>query len=472
MKTEYSLDDMFILPQLFEGESRSGVELRPRDIVVGRNPIVAANMNAVCGRRMAETLARNGSLGVLPQDMSIETLERILPQIRHANPRWDTPLTVEPEDTLRTVRGLLYKRSHGMVVVVDKNEKVIGIVTDSDLEGRDQYDPVSSVMSSEGMVLVDKDMTDSHAYRLLHSKRVKAAPVVGRNNQLVGITTRSALVRSQFDVFEIENAVTNGLPVAGAVGIGEGAVERASQLAALGACMIVVDTAHGHQKKMGETLRKIRKKVSWLPIVAGNVCTREGVRFLVENGAHIVKVNVGPGAMCTTRMQTGVGRPTFTAVQECADEARTLNRHVWADGGVRHPRDVALYLAAGASRVMVGTMFAGTYESPGEVQVDEQGMYKVNYGMASAKAVDGRTGRLDPFIQAQKQIFREGISTSKVRLKPGMESVTDLLTNLLTGVMSSFTYSGAWDIESFQERVKVGVQTSGGYNEGKPRWNS
>jgi IMP dehydrogenase len=182
-----------------------------------------------------------------------------------------------------------------------------------------------------------------------------------------------------------------------------------------------------------------------------------------------VKVNVGPGAMCTTRMQTGVGRPTFSSVLHCAREAKKHGKHVWADGGVRHPRDVALYLAAGASRVMIGTAFAGTYESPGDVKEDKDGLlYKENYGMASARAVDNRTADLDAFDRAKKGFFREGISTSRIYMREGQESVSAILVEIITGVQSAFTYVGARTLAEFAEKAIVGVQTSAGYGEGTP----
>jgi IMP dehydrogenase len=183
-----------------------------------------------------------------------------------------------------------------------------------------------------------------------------------------------------------------------------------------------------------------------------------------------VKVNVGPGAMCTTRMQTGAGRPTFSSVLACAREAHRRGRHVWADGGVRDPRDVALYLAAGASRVMIGTALAGTYESPGDVKEDRDGRpYKENYGMASARAVSDRTAGLDAFERAKKGFFREGISTSRIYVKEGRESVGAILVDVITGVQSAFTYVGATSIPDFHEKAVIGVQTLAGYGEGKPR---
>src|SRR5205807_9166918 len=184
-----------------------------------------------------------------------------------------------------------------------------------------------------------------------------------------------------------------------------------------------------------------------LPLVAGNVVTAAGVRDLVEAGADVIKVGVGPGAMCTTRMMTGVGRPQFSAVAECAAQARALGKHVWADGGVRHPRDVALALAAGASAVMVGSWFAGTYESPGDLQRDEHGrFYKESFGMASKRAVTARTRGDNAFDRARKALFEEGISTSRMWLDPVRPGVEDLIDEITSGVRSSCTYAGATDL--------------------------
>jgi len=197
--------------------------------------------------------------------------------------------------------------------------------------------------------------------------------------------------------------------------------------------------------------------------------TRVGVRDLVDAGADIVKVGVGPGAMCTTRMATGVGRPQFSAVRECADEARELGAHIWADGGVRHPRDVALALAAGASNVMVGSWFAGTHESPGDLEHDPDGRpYKVSFGMASARAVQQRTEGEGAFDRARKALFEEGISSGRQYLDVDRPGVEDLVDAVVAGVRSACTYAGARTLESFHERALVGVQTRSGYAEGQP----
>ena len=206
-----------------------------------------------------------------------------------------------------------------------------------------------------------------------------------------------------------------------------------------------------------------------MPVVAGNVVTVQGVRDLVAAGADVVKVGVGPGAMCTTRMMTAVGRPQFSAVLECAAEARRLGRHVWADGGVRHPRDVALALAAGASQVMIGSWFAGTYESPGDLMLDEHHRpYKESFGMASARAVAARTSGEGAFDRARKALFEEGISASRMYLDPARPGVEDLLDQITSGVRSACTYVGAATLEELHERAVAGLQSRAGFEEGRP----
>ena len=464
---ELSLEDVFLVPGYFDGSSRLDVDLRPVDFPGGAHPVVSANMNAVTGKRMAETMARLGGLGVLPQDMDLETAARIIKHIKSADPRYDTPLSVSPRATLRDVLGIIRKRAHDMVTVVDDERRPLGIVTHADLRDRDQYSPVGSFMASR-LVTIPVGTPNRDAFLLMEDQRVKAAPVVDAEGRLVGVLTRDDAVR--LELLEPALDARGKLMVAAAVGISAGAAASAARLAELGVAAIVLDTAHGHQRRMIEAIREVRRAIGPLPLVAGNVCTPEGTRALLDAGADIVKVNVGPGAMCTTRMQTGAGRPTFSSVLACAREAHERGRHVWADGGVRDPRDVALYLAAGASRVMIGTALSGTYESPGDVKEDREGRpYKENYGMASARAVSDRTAGLDAFERAKKGFFREGISTSRIYIREGRESVGAILVDVITGVQSAFTYVGAKAVPEFHEKAVVGVQTAGGYGEGKPR---
>ncbi|HEY7042833.1 MAG TPA: IMP dehydrogenase, partial [Nocardioidaceae bacterium] len=206
------------------------------------------------------------------------------------------------------------------------------------------------------------------------------------------------------------------------------------------------------------------------PVVAGNVVSAAGAHELVKAGADVVKVGVGPGAMCTTRMMTGVGRPQFSAVLDCASAAADSGATVWADGGVKYPRDVALGLAAGASSVMIGSWFAGTYESAGDLASDADGrLYKVSFGMASARAVRQRTREQSAFDRARSALFEEGISSSRMYLDPARPGVEDLIDMIVAGVRSAFTYAGASTIEEFHERAVVGVQSAAGYEEGRPR---
>jgi IMP dehydrogenase len=265
----------------------------------------------------------------------------------------------------------------------------------------------------------------------------------------------------------------NKLKVAAAVGINGDVAAKAKFLLDAGADVLVVDTAHGHQKKMIDALKVIKALNPKVPIVAGNVVTAEGTKELIEAGADIIKVGVGPGAMCTTRMQTGVGRPQFSAVLECATEAKKHGKTIWADGGVRHPRDVALALAAGAAQVMIGSWFAGTYESPSDLRKDHDGrLYKESFGMASARAVAARTATEDAFDRARKSLFEEGISTSRMYINQSRPGVEDLIDEIIAGLRSSCTYAGASNLAEFHNKAVIGIQSAAGYTEGRPLFTS
>jgi IMP dehydrogenase len=302
------------------------------------------------------------------------------------------------------------------------------------------------------------------AYEALDVAHLDYAPVVG-DGLLVGVMTRKGALRSA--LYRPALDASGRLRIAAAVGINGDVAAKADAILAAGVDCLVVDTAHGHQERMLSVLRTVRA-LAQVPVVAGNVVTAEGVQDLVEAGADIVKVGVGPGAMCTTRMMTAVGRPQLSAVLECAEATTALGAHTWADGGVRHPRDVALALAAGASQVMVGSWFAGTYESPGDLLVAADGReYKESFGMASARAVSARTGDDAAFDRARKAMFEEGVSASRMFLDPRRPGVEDLLDAITSGVRSSCTYAGARSLREFAERAVAGVQSRAGYEEGR-----
>jgi len=458
-----------MVPSASELSSRMDVDLNPHDGTGTTIPIVVANMTAISGRRMAETVARRGGITVIPQDIPHAVVDSVIKWVKSRHTFFDTPITLSPHQTVADAVSLLHKRAHGAIVVVDGG-KPVGIVTEEDCKSVDRFTQLHQVMSKE-LITISEDLDPRAAFEFLNLHRHKLAPVVSSNGNLVGIMTRIGALRGTLYTPAIDNA--GKLRIAAAVGVNGDVASKAAALIESGADVLVVDTAHGHQKKMIEALNAIRSLGSSIPIVAGNVVTADGTRDLIEAGATIVKVGVGPGAMCTTRMQTGVGRPQFSAVLECAAEAKKLNAHVWADGGVRHPRDVALALAAGASQVMIGSWFAGTYESPGDLQSDVKGkLFKESFGMASARAVAARTNGEDAFERARKSLFEEGISTSRMYLDPKRPGVEDLLDEIIAGLRSSCTYAGARTLDEFADRAVVGIQSSAGYAEGRPLHSS
>jgi IMP dehydrogenase len=454
-----------MIPSRSSVTSRMDVDLRTSDKTGATIPLVVANMTAISGRRMAETVARRGGLTVIPQDIPLPVVSEVISWMKSRHVLFDTPITLEPHQTVADAASLIHKRAHGAIVVVEKN-KPIGIVMEEDWEAVDRFTQVHRIMSKDLMVIPDS-VNAREAFDLLHEKNRRLAPVVNSSGDLVGIITKTGALRAT--LYQPALDAHNRLRIAAAVGVNGDVKAKAEGLIKAGVDVLVVDTAHGHQEKMIEVLKLIRSLDPKIPIVAGNVVTAEGVRDLVAAGADIIKVGVGPGAMCTTRMQTGVGRPQFSAVMECAAEAKKLGKHVWADGGVRHPRDVALALAAGASSVMIGSWFAGTYESPSDLRVDSAGkLYKESFGMASARAVAARTSNDDAFDRARKAIYEEGISTSRMYLDPIRPGVEDLIDDIISGLRSSCTYAGAKGLDEFSEKAVIGIQSAAGYAEGRP----
>ncbi|MCX4727800.1 GuaB1 family IMP dehydrogenase-related protein [Streptomyces sp. NBC_01020] len=469
LKPPYDLtyDDVFMVPSHSAVGSRQGVDLSAPDGTGTTIPLVVANMTAIAGRRMAETVARRGGLVVIPQDIPIEVVTEVISWVKTRHLVLDTPIVLAPTQTVADALSLLPKRAHNAGVVVDEDSRPVGVVTDEDLAGVDRFTQLSEVMSSKDLVLLDADIDPREAFNRLDGANRRYAPAVDTDGRLAGILTRTGALRATLYTPAVD--AQGRLRIAAAVGINGDVAGKAKQLLDAGADTIVVDTAHGHQESMIAAVRAVRALDPQVPIVAGNIVAAEGVRDLIEAGADIIKVGVGPGAMCTTRMMTGVGRPQFSAVLECATEARKFGKHVWADGGVRHPRDVAMALAAGASNVMIGSWFAGTYESPGDLQQAADGRwYKESFGMASARAVRNRTSEESAYDRARKGLFEEGISTSRMFLDPARPGVEDLIDSIIAGVRSSCTYAGANTLEEFAEKAIVGVQSAAGYAEGKP----
>ncbi|HEY6935003.1 MAG TPA: GuaB1 family IMP dehydrogenase-related protein [Marmoricola sp.] len=462
---DLTYDDVFMVPRRSAVASRYDVDLSTSDGTGTTVPLVVANMTAVSGRRMAETIARRGGIAVLPQDIPLEVVEDVVDWVKGRHPVFETPITLAPHETVSDALALLLKRAHLAAVVVDGGRPV-GVITEADCQGVDRFTQVGQVMTTE-IVTVADSVSPREAFDVLAASRHRLAPVVDGAGGLVGLLTRTGALRST--IYQPALDAEGRLRVAAAIGVNGDVAGRAARMLKMGVDCLVVDTAHGHQERMLEALRAVRSAGPSVPVVAGNVVSPEGTHDLIEAGADIVKVGVGPGAMCTTRMMTGVGRPQFSAVLDCVAAAREHGKHVWADGGVRHPRDVALALAAGASAVMVGSWFAGTYESPGDLQRDVDGRpYKVSFGMASARAVANRTSADTAFDRARKSLYEEGISSSRMFLDPARPGVEDLVDEICSGVRSACTYAGAHDLAEFADRAVVGVQSAAGFNEGRP----
>lgn len=463
---DLTYSDVFLVPERSAVTSRLTVSLAPDDGTGATIPIVSANMNSVTGPRLAATLARRGGLGVLPQDMQPQDLDAAIRWVKAQPVAFDAAVDLGPNDTVAAALALLPPvEGHG-IIVHDEHGEFLGAVPAERLATAMPEARLGDLLGGR-LASIDVDELDGPraAFDLMVAAALEFAPVL-HEGKVVGALSRKGALRST--LYDPALDARGRLRVAAALGINGDVAAKARAIVEAGADVLVIDTAHGHQEGMVTAIATVAALDLGVPIVAGNVVTAAAVRDLVGAGATIIKVGVGPGAMCTTRMMTAVGRPQFSAVLETAATARELGAHVWADGGVRYPRDVALALAAGAASVMIGSWFAGTIEAPGTLAVDEKGRaYKESWGMASTKAVRERFDRLDAYELARKTLFAEGISSSKIYLDPLRPSLEDLLDMITSGVRSSLSYAGATTLAEFHERALVGVQSAAGYEEGK-----
>ena len=435
---ELTYQDVFLFQNYFDGYSRSEVNIQPKFNFGTHLPIVSANMNAVTWRRMAETIARYGGLGVLPQDMNIDTLQEIITKIKSASVKYDTPITVKATNTIRDAMWIIHKRSHNRVVMINDNDEPIWIFSENDMKNLDQFSLLGNLKAKK-LVTAKDWISNKDAFNLMDENWVSSLPIVDENNKLIWILTKKDCIRHE--IYKPTLDKNWQLNVAVAVWIH--GFDKIEILYNMWINIFVLDTAHGYQKKMIESIKKFREIYGNEPIViAGNVITPEATRDLIEAWANGVKVWIWPGAMCTTRMQTG-----------------------W----VKEPRDLALALAAWANHVMLGTTFAWTYESTWDIKYDEDGlMYKENYGMASKKAVELRSQKLDNFEIEKRWMYREWISKSKIYLRDWLESVGDIIDTFTTWLRSSMSYVWAKDLEEFYEKAIIWVQTNAWFVEWTP----
>ncbi len=471
---DLTYSDVFMVPSRSGVSSRLDVDLTSTDGLATPTPLVAANMTAVSGRRMAETMARRGGLAIFPQDIPSEVVAESIAKVKDSHVVFDTAVTVGLDTTVGMTLQLIPKRSHGVAVVIDDDHKVLGEIHPHDAEGADRFAQARDVMTTD-VTFVSSEATPAEVFDTLTGQHQQVAIAVDGDDRLVGVMTPKGALRSGIYSPALDDE--GRLRAGAAVGINGDIAAKVRAALEGRADVLVMDTAHGHQEKMISALALARAERDRFEaetgrrvlIVAGNVVTADGCHDLIDAGADILKVGVGPGAMCTTRMQTGVGRPQFSAVLECAAASRERGKSIWADGGVRHPRAVALALAAGAGSGMIGSWFAGTHESTGDQLLDFEGkMYKESFGMASARAVRNRTREQSAFERARAGMFEEGISSSRMYLDPRRPGVEDLMDWITSGVRSSCTYAGARSLAEFAERAVVGVQSGSGYEEGRP----
>ena len=465
IKESLTFDDVLLVPQE-SGVLPNEVDTESyftREIVL-KLPLVSAAMDTVTESKMAIAMAQSGGIGVMHKNLPVEEQAAHVARVKRAESSMIAePISITPEKTIAEARELMMQYGISGLPVVDAKLRLVGILTKRDLLFQDDWKlPVSVVMTADGLVTAPEGTTLRHAREILKKHRVEKLPIVDRQRRLRGlITTKDILKR-----VENPNATLDAkrrLKVAAAVGIGRDATARAEALTAVDVDALVIDTAHGHQDKVVEATRQLRRKYPKLQIVAGNVGTAEGALALAEAGADAVKVGVGPGSICTTRIVAGVGVPQLTAVMECSAALKRRKIPVIADGGIRYSGDVAKALAAGAGTVMMGNLLAGTDESPGEDVLLEGRRYKVYRGMGSLDAM--KKGSADRYFQeAQAKLVPEGI----VGRVPYRGSAREVLFQLDGGVRAAMGFCGASTIAEFRRKARFVKITGAGLRESHP----
>jgi len=463
---ELTYQDVFLYQNYFEWKSRLKINITPNHSFWTKNPIVVANMNAIAGKRMAETMARYGGLVVLPQDMSLETLERVIKYVKNANPKYDTPITVKENNTIRDAMWIIHKRDHNCVIMIDDQNKATWIFKPKDLKNLDQFSLLWNIEKSKLITGIEW-ISNQEAFELMDKNNISSLPIVDKKWILKWILTKKNTIRNEIYSPTLDKNWKLNLAVAVWINSFE---EKVHKLHEWWINIFVLDTAHGYQKSMIENIKKFRKIFGDEPtLIAWNVITEDATRDLIKAGANGVKVWIWPWAMCTTRMKTWVWRPQFTAVYKCSQEAKKHWGFVRADGGIRSPRDMNLALAAWANHVMRWSLFAGTFESVWDVKYDNDGsMYKDNYGMASQKAVNLRNQNTSKFELTKRAMFREGISSSKIYITKWRESVWDIVDEFTAWLRSAMTYVWANNLAEFHDKAIIGVQTNAGFTEWEP----
>ncbi len=469
MKEAFTFHDVLLVPKRSSIRSRRDVDTAGRfsKNIVLKVPIVSANMDTVTEARMAIAMARCGGLGIIHRFLTIEEEVAEVAKVKRAeNVIIENPYTVGPDDTIGGARREMARHSVGGLLVVDRERKLIGIVTERDLQFHDADDtPLHKVMTKK-VVTAKAGLPFEKAQEILRDHKIEKLPLVGPKGEIAGLITAKDLKARKHHP-DASKDKKGKLLVGAAVGVVGDYLERAAALLDAGADVLVVDVAHGHADHVIEAVKKIKKRFPSAELVAGNVATYEGARDLVAAGADGIKVGVGPGSICSTRIVSGSGAPQLSAIIECAKITRERGIPVNADGGIRDSGDIAKALAAGASSVMLGSLLAGCDESPGWPVVRDGQRYKVYRGMASLGATLSRKKKdnpedLDPIEIAE--VVPEGVES----MSPYKGPVADVVFQLIGGVRSGMSYSGARSLQEFWDKHEFVRITPAGWAESRP----
>ncbi len=465
-----TFEDVLLVPQRSSIHSRKDVTTKTR-LVPGINlsiPIVAANMDTVTETRMAIAMAQSGGIGILHRFMTIEQqVECVLRVKRSESIIVDLPLTISPQASVEFARQRMDEEDVGGLVVVDEENHLLGILTNRDVLLAQNLDvPVSRLMTPrERLVVASKDESLEEARRKLFEHRIEKLPLVDEDDRLAGLITAQDIVKIQEHPGATKDS-QGRLRVGAAIGVHPEDMERAMGCQAAGVDVLVVDIAHGHSDHVIQMVRRLKESFPTLPVIAGNVATAQGVRDLAEAGADAVKVGVGSGSICTTRIVTGFGVPQLSAIMECAEAAKVLNLPIIADGGIRNSGDLTKSLAAGASTAMLGGSLAGTDESPGATVIRAGTRHKIVRGMASLSAnIKRRTlDKGELAIEEWGEVVPEGVEA----VVPYKGPLADVLHQLIGGLRSGLSYAGAVSIQELWEKAEFVRITAAGMQESQP----
>ncbi|KRG29589.1 IMP dehydrogenase [Salegentibacter mishustinae] len=430
-------------------------------------PIVSAAMDTVTESRMAIAMAREGGIGVLHKNMTAEQQALKVRKVKRAESGMiidpvTLPITANVSDAKTSMR----EHSIGGIPIVDEDGKLLGIVTNRDLRfEKNLKRPIAEVMTSENLVTVAEGTSLDQAEDILQEYKIEKLPVVNDNNKLVGLITFRDITKLTLKPNANKDSFGR-LRVAAAVGVTADAVERAEALVNAGVDAIIIDTAHGHTRGVVTVLKDIKSKFPDLQVVVGNIATAEAAKYLVEAGADAVKVGIGPGSICTTRVVAGVGFPQFSAVLEVAAALKGSGVPVIADGGIRYTGDIPKALAAGADCVMLGSLLAGTKESPGETIIYEGRKFKSYRGMGSVEAM--QKGSKDRYFQDVEDDIKKLVPEGIVGRVPYKGELEESIHQFVGGLKAGMGYCGAKDVETLKETAKFVKITSSGISEGHP----